>query len=66
MMAKMQIPSVGELKTELHTHIEKHHPQIVAKISAVETVDHPSDGALLAHARRFFKADDRIRSQIRS
>jgi hypothetical protein len=26
--------------------------------------DHPSDGALLALERRFFKADDRMRSQI--
>jgi stalled ribosome rescue protein Dom34 len=56
----------GSAKTELHTHIEKKHPQIAAKISAVETIDHPSDGALLAHARQFFKADDRMRSQIRS
>jgi stalled ribosome rescue protein Dom34 len=56
----------GSAKTELHAHIEKQHPQVAAKISAVETVDHPSDGALLAHARRFFKADDRMHSQIRS
>lgn len=54
----------GSAKTELHTHIEKQHPQIAAKISAVETVDHPSDGALLAHGRRFFKADDRLRRQV--
>lgn len=54
----------GSAKTELHTHIEKLHPQIAAKISAVETIDHPSDGALLAHARRFFRADDRMRPQI--
>ena len=49
-------------KTELHTHIRHLHPQIAAKISAVETVDHPTDGELLAHARRFFVADDRMRT----
>jgi hypothetical protein len=27
----------------------------------VETVDHPSDGQLVDHARRFFKAADRMR-----
>jgi stalled ribosome rescue protein Dom34 len=54
----------GSAKTELHAHIEKLHSQIAKKISAVETIDHPSDGALLAYARHFFKADDRMRSQI--
>ena len=54
----------GSAKGELHKHLEHLHPQIAAKVSAVETIDHPSDGALLAHARRFFKADDRMRSQI--
>jgi stalled ribosome rescue protein Dom34 len=52
-------------KTELHTHLRHAHPDIAAKISAVETVDHPTDGQLLAHARQFFEADDRMRSQIR-
>ena len=53
-------------KTELHTHLKHAHPEIAAKISAVESIDHPTDGQLLAHARHFFKADDRMRSQIRS
>lgn len=51
-------------KTELHTHLKDAHPGIAAKISAVETLDHPSDGQLLAHARKFFRADDRMRSQV--
>jgi len=51
-------------KTELHTYLKRAHPAIAAKISAVETLDHPTDGQLLAHARRFFKADDRMRPQI--
>lgn len=54
----------GSAKTELHKHLEHLHPQVAAKISAVESIDHPSDGALLAHARRFFRADDRMRPQI--
>jgi stalled ribosome rescue protein Dom34 len=51
-------------KTELRKHLESRHPQVAAKISGVQTLDHPTDGELLAHARRFFRADDRIRAQI--
>lgn len=47
-------------KTELVAFMTKAHPGIAKKISAVETLDHPTDGVLLAHARNFFKADDRM------
>ena len=33
-------------------------------IAAVESVDHPSDGALVAYARRYFKAVDRMNPQM--
>ena len=54
----------GSAKTELQKHLQHLHPQVAQRVSAVEAIDHPSDGALLAHARRFFRADDRMRSQI--
>jgi stalled ribosome rescue protein Dom34 len=54
----------GSAKTELQNHILHSHPNIAAKISAVDPIDHPSDGELLAHARRFFKTDDRMRLQV--
>ena len=47
-------------KAELIKHIERHVPQLMAKISGVETVDHPTDGELVAHARRHFKADHQL------
>jgi stalled ribosome rescue protein Dom34 len=53
-------------KTELVNYLKQAHPQTAARISAVEPMDHPTDGQLLAHARHFFKADDRMRSQIRA
>jgi hypothetical protein len=28
-----------------------------AKIAGVETIDHPTDGELVAHARKYFHAD---------
>ena len=53
-------------KTELHTYLNHAHPGIAARISAVEPMDHPTDGQLLAYARHFFRADDRMRAQIRA
>lgn len=50
-------------KTELVAYIKKHEPRLAERISGVETLDHPSDGALLALARSFFKADDRMHPQ---
>jgi hypothetical protein len=32
-------------------------------IVGAETVDHPRDGELVAHARRYFKAEDRMLPQ---
>lgn len=35
-------------------HLESKFAAIAAKVKGVETVDHPSDGQLLAHARKVF------------
>ena len=48
-------------KTELVSFIEEHHPMLNKRIRAVETLDHPSDGQLVAMARKFFTVDDRNR-----
>jgi stalled ribosome rescue protein Dom34 len=50
-------------KTELVAHLKHARPSVAAKISAVEPMDHPTDGQLLAHGRRFFVADDRMRAR---
>jgi|SRR5450756_726778 len=57
------ITGPANAKTELVTYIKKEQPKLAEKISGVETLDHPSDGALLALARKFFKADDRMHEQ---
>ena len=51
-------------KTELVTHLKHSQPAIATRISAVEPMDHPTDGQLLAHARRFFEADDLRRAHV--
>jgi hypothetical protein len=48
-------------KLFLLKHLAKHNPAIAAKVVGIETVDHPSDGQLLAHARHYFLAADRMR-----
>jgi stalled ribosome rescue protein Dom34 len=58
------IAGPASAKIELTSYLESAHPRIAARVSAVETMDHPTDGELLAHARHFFKADDRMRLQV--
>lgn len=47
-------------KHELYKHIEQHHPSMLNEIVGVETLDHPGDGPLLAHAARSFRAAARL------
>ncbi|MGH9811107.1 MAG: translational machinery protein, partial [Terriglobia bacterium] len=48
-------------KTEFVKHLNSHDKELAKKIVAVETVDHPSDGQLLAFARKYFRAADRMK-----
>jgi stalled ribosome rescue protein Dom34 len=48
-------------KTEFVKHLDAHSHELRKKVVAVETVDHPSDGQLLAYARKHFRAGDRMR-----
>ncbi len=53
----------GLAKTALVKHIAKHDPREMDRVSGVETVDHPTDAALVAHAREYFRAADRMTPQ---
>lgn len=44
-------------KNLLVKHIEHHDPKLKALIAGVETVDHPTDGELVALARHAFSRD---------
>jgi hypothetical protein len=47
-------PGLG--KDHFKNHLEKHHASDLAKkVLSVESMDHPSDPQILAHARKFFK-----------
>jgi stalled ribosome rescue protein Dom34 len=50
----------GTAKVEFKHFLDDQVPALNERIAAVETVDHPSDGMLLALGRKFFKSDDRM------
>jgi len=57
------ITGPGNAKQELIKYIEHHDPQLLPRVRGVETLDHPTDGALVAYARHYFRSSDRMRSQ---
>jgi stalled ribosome rescue protein Dom34 len=48
----------GKAKLEFIKHVQKHDHALEPKIIGVETVDHPTDGQLVAFVRRYFRAAD--------
>jgi hypothetical protein len=40
--------------------VHENHRHLVSKIVGVETADHPTGGEIVAHARSYFKASDRM------
>lgn len=54
----------GSAKLELVKHIQRRHPALSDRVVGVETVDHPSDAQLIAYARTYFRAADRMRTQL--
>ncbi|MES2370620.1 hypothetical protein [Thiobacillus thioparus] len=61
--AEILIVGPGHAKLELIKHIHAHDHDVVQKVVGVETVDHPGDGQLVAFARKYFVAKDRMLSQ---
>lgn len=51
----------GTAKLELVRHIHRHAADLDKKLVGVETVDHPTDGQIVAYARKYFDAEDRMR-----
>lgn len=49
----------GSTKTELVKHIERHDPGLRDRVVGIESADHPTDGQIVAHARRYFAKYDR-------
>lgn len=54
------IAGPGRARSELAGYLNEHFPAIGKRIWGVEPMDHPSDGQLLAAARKYFRAADRM------
>src|SRR5262245_27798490 len=50
----------GSAHDELAAHVRSCHPQLAGRIIEVAKVDHPTDNQIVAHARSFFRAADRM------
>ncbi len=58
------ITGPANAKNELVKHIERHASELGTKIAGVETLDHPTDGELVAYARKFFRADHQMQPRV--
>jgi stalled ribosome rescue protein Dom34 len=50
----------AQAKLQLIKHIHSHDQAMTDKIVGVETTDHPTDGQLVAYARKYFVAKDKM------
>ena len=50
--------------SDFRHYLEKHRPLLSKHIAGWEIVDHPSDGQLVAFARKFFVNHDRMGSTV--
>jgi stalled ribosome rescue protein Dom34 len=60
---ELLIVGPGSAKLELFKHMHRHDPAVAEKVVGIETVDHPSDGQLLAYAKKYFLRIDNLRPQ---
>jgi stalled ribosome rescue protein Dom34 len=57
---QMLIVGPGAAKLEFSRYLHTHDRLLEAKVLGIETVDHPSDAQLVAHAKTYFKRTDRM------
>ena len=54
------IAGPGNAKTAFKTYIVERYVDLANRVVGVETLDHPTDAELLAHARKSFTAIDQL------
>ncbi|HEX4982202.1 MAG TPA: hypothetical protein VFV63_10910 [Ilumatobacteraceae bacterium] len=59
-MREVLITGPGTAKIAFQRYIQNKHPDVAKRVVGVETMDHPSDGELLAYARKYFKRVDQL------
>jgi len=58
---KVLVVGPGTAKLQLLRHAREHAPAIEAHVVGVESVDHPTEGQLVAYIKRYFHIADRVR-----
>ena len=59
-VSKILIVGPGSAKVELLKHAIAHNPLVANKIIGIETVDHLTDGQILAYAKQYFNRIDQL------
>lgn len=59
-IAEVLVTGSQQALADLQHYLQKHRPQLVARVVGYETVDHPSDRQLVAMARKYFLRHDRM------
>ena len=59
-MQEVLIVGPGNAKTAFETYLLHRHADVGKRVVGRETLDHPSEGELLAHARKYFEAHDQL------
>ena len=57
------VAAAGKAQSDFRGYVEKHRTAILPQLAGWETVDHPSEGELVALARVFFAGHDRMLGQ---
>ena len=50
----------AQAKLQLIKHMHAHDKAVADKVVGVESIDHPTDGQLIAYARKYFTAKDKM------
>jgi len=61
--AEILVAGPANEKLELMKHLARHDEALLDRVVCVQTSDHPTDGELLDHARRYFAIADRTLAQ---
>lgn len=54
------ITGPGTAKTAFERYLRARYPEVASRVVGLEALDHPTDGELLVHARKYFKRIDQL------
>lgn len=57
---QLLIVGPASAKLDFIRHLHQHDRALESKVLGVETLDHPTDGQIVAYVRHYFKAADRM------